>query len=191
MALTGLLPPSTLYIFSSNWWFYFNAILFYVMSKLSIVFYLQLNVKSVIPCFRNRQTPVSQSPAPTTTWSLSVLLSMSLLVPHLPLKSPASWMRVSWSAQSVGPPTPPAATGSSWHTLTTALPELEESEQFPACVSGPLLTEDGKAEKRHLCYTQFFFFLFLYNLSRPLKCFQIKITIWLTWSYWHAVCDNR
>lgn len=94
--------------------------------------------------FRNSWT-VSQSPAPTTAWSLNVLLSATLTGPPPPPKSPTSWTKVSWSARSVGPPIPPAATGSSWHILTTALPESEE--QFPAMVSVALLTQVSKLAK--------------------------------------------
>lgn len=82
-------------------------------------------------CCRNTQALVSQSPAPTVSLSLSILLSMIL---HLHQRSPTYWMKVSWSAQSVTPPIPPAATGSSWLILTTALPELAQSRSAVSCL---------------------------------------------------------
>lgn len=202
MALVGLRPLSTSYIFSSNWWFYFNAILEKFVKILdSILFAIRCKecMRCIILCFRNRQTPVSLSPAPTTTWSLSVLLSMSLLVPHLPLKSPTSWTRVSWSAQSVGPPIPPAVTGSSWHTLTTALPELGESQRFPAWVSGPLLTQGGQQDSKAEKNKTFMLHAILFFFLPQLKCFQIKREkndylvnlVILTFSRWQSITSRH
>lgn len=81
-------------------------------------------------CFRNSPAPVFPSPAPTIGSSLTVLLSMT---PHPHQKSPTFWMKVSWSAPSVMPLILPAATGSSWHTSTTALLKLMQSpdQWFP------------------------------------------------------------
>lgn len=98
---------------------------------------IKLKVKAevaVFLLFRNRQTAGSQSPARTTAWSLSAWPSATPVTPRLRLRSPAFWTRASWNVRSVAPAIPPAATGSSWHTSTSAWPESEQSTsqlQFP------------------------------------------------------------
>lgn len=73
-----------------------------------------------VSCSRSSPAPVSPSPAPTTNWSLSVSASTTRRPRR---ESPASWTKVSWSVQTVGPTTRRAATGSCWRTSTTASPE--------------------------------------------------------------------